>query len=108
MKIIQHAKIEEIPFHHIVFAVTSKEDCCDMSRIVFLENYPKYGDYTFAEGGHCSCYGFESIQWTLTILENRGELKRLITSWIENKGDYIEAKIAKMILDSYYWSREDI
>lgn len=79
--------------YNVVFATTSEPDY-EMSRLMLLENMPdiSYRDYVLAEGSHCSCYGFNEIEWDCTQLTAeelkiilkvddwglRGQLKRFL------------------------------
>ena len=57
-------KGKKIELHNILFATTSERDY-DMERLLLLEDMPdtEYGEYVLAEGGHCSCYGFDETEW---------------------------------------------
>lgn len=90
---IKNVKIE---LYNVLFCVTSEQDY-SMTRLLLLENMPdtKFRQYVLAEGGHCSCYGFDETEWhclkltkdeLLKILEQndwglRKELKRFITNY---------------------------
>lgn len=57
-------KGKKIELHNILFATTSERDF-DMERLLLLEDMPdtEYDEYVLAEGGHCSCYNFDEIEW---------------------------------------------
>ena len=80
MEAISPFKSEWIPHHSIVVAVTTEEDCCDTQRYLLAEHQPGVGQYTLIEGGHCSCYEFEDIDWTATIYEH-DEIVKLLSAW---------------------------
>lgn len=57
-------KKENIKFHNIVIALTTKP-YYEMERWILLEelNDLEYNEYVVVEGGHCSCYDFDDTDW---------------------------------------------
>ena len=94
MEKIKNFKIDKIPMSKIVFVVTDG-DPYNMDRIILAENYPDYGDdYYVITGNHCSCYGFDSVQWE-AITYNKEELIKLVDGWRDSWG--AERVIAPLI-----------
>ena len=71
---------DDIKLANILFATTSTRDY-EMCRLVLLENMPNtnYNEYVLAEGGHCSCYGFDEIEWDCIVLTQK-ELEKILES----------------------------
>jgi len=78
-----------IPFHAISVVVTSVPDY-EMDRVVFVDNWPAWGQYLVLSGSHCSCYGFDETDWFATIFDssdrviNEKELAILLDGWEEH------------------------
>lgn len=68
----------KIELHNVVFSTTTPEDY-EMDRLLLLENMPQtnWDEYVLAEGGHCSCYGFNETQWDATVFTEE-ELNKLM------------------------------
>lgn len=95
MKNILKADLKTIPFDRIVTVVTD-ERAYEMSRIVYVENWPAYDDHTIVEGSHCSCYGFDDTEWT-GMSYTTAEMKGVATGWL-TKGAALEREIAPFVL----------
>lgn len=60
----------KIDFTDVVCSATSPPDW-EMDRVMYLDNNGIFetedgeyiGGYVIADGGHCSCYGFEETEW---------------------------------------------
>ena len=63
----------QIEPQHILVAVTSEPDY-EMERRILLKL--KYDKYVLVEGSHCSCYGFDDVEWS-AIEYTRDELVKL-------------------------------
>jgi hypothetical protein len=67
---IQDIKLEA---HNIIYAVTNI-DQLEEDRIIFAEhNAGDKHNWVIIEGSHCSCYGFDDLEWTV-IAYTRDEL----------------------------------
>ena len=97
MKALQGGRglLASVPVDRIVAVVTSAPDY-EMSRLVYVEDWPEYDDHSVIDGGHCSCYGFEDTEWTGTTY-TRDELRVAATKWQED-GLELEREIAPAIL----------
>ena len=109
MKTVNRFDVSKIPFHSIVFTVSSDDICCDWDRIYYIENLNieckvDYDSYLIIDGSHCSCYDFEDTEWTATEY-TFGEFKKLVEGWIEN-GWKTEKRIGALIKQyhSAYWN----
>ena len=71
--------VKNIPLHNIVFVATSIPDY-EMDRAVFVENYPTFGDYVLVTGDHCSCFGFDEVEWE-SIQYDKQEILELMKVW---------------------------
>ncbi len=71
MKKVDIKKIELTPVN-ILFASTSDPDY-EMNKVILAEID---GRYIILEGNHCSCYGFEDIEFS-AISYTETEIKRL-------------------------------
>ena len=60
MKKVNYKEVKTEP-RNILFASTSNQDY-EMSRIILIES-SKNSLYVVLRGSHCSCYGFEDIEW---------------------------------------------
>ena len=71
-------KGKQIKLHNILFATTSERDY-EMNRLLLLEDMPDttYGEYVLAEGGHCSCYGFDETEWDC-VKVSHDELNKIL------------------------------
>jgi hypothetical protein len=96
MKNIENFDVSKIPFYKILFAVTSEPDY-EMDRILILEDYPNYDEYTVINGGHCSCFDFDETNWDATMYTDE-EMDILMRSWSE-KGCGTEQAIARLWRD---------
>lgn len=67
----------DIKPHNILFTYTTPNDY-EMERIIILENMNGLDDegYIVLEGGHCSCYDFDEVEWFGTSYTTQ-ELKLL-------------------------------
>ena len=67
----------DLKIHNFVITYTSPIDY-DMQRYILLEDIKglEYDEYIIAEGGHCSCYGFDDTEWEY-IKYSKEELKKL-------------------------------
>lgn len=83
MKKIDGFKIEQVPHSNIAIVVTSEPDY-EMDRVMLVEDYPDYQDFTIVQGGHCSCYGFDEVQWEV-ITYTKEEAIKLATGWQESR-----------------------
>ena len=54
-----------------------------MDRTILVEDYPDYGEYTIISGGHCSCYGFDEVEWD-AIQYSMDEVIKLAEGWLKN------------------------
>lgn len=93
-------KKEEIKFHNIVIAITSKPDY-EMNRWLLLEdlNGLKYNEYVIVEGYHCSCYDFDDVNWD-AIKYTEEELLKIVEDRI-SKNDYYneETRFYELVRD---------
>ena len=96
MEEIKNFKLEQIPLHDIVIVATSKPDC-EMERTIVVEDYQGYGDWLVVDGGHCSCYGFEEVEWHATKYTS-DEIRKLAVGWLKS-GYGSEKIIAPLILN---------
>lgn len=96
MRNLEGFKIESVPHHAIVIALTSQPDY-EMNRMLLAEDFPGYGDYTVIEGYHCSCYGFEETKWDVTVY-TKEELQKVAEGWAST-GYGVEPQIAPLILE---------
>jgi hypothetical protein len=91
--------INEIPTDHVVFTVTSADQCCDMDRMYLIEHWPEhdYGDEQFLvlSGGHCSCYDFPQADWEATYY-SREELEKVARAWAKS-GIWTEEQMGRLI-----------
>lgn len=83
MKKIEGFKVEQVPFHKITIVATSMPDY-EMNRVMLVEDYPDYQDFTVVQGGHCSCYGFDETQWE-AMTYTKEEVVKLATGWQESR-----------------------
>ena len=93
-------KKENIKFHNIIIAITSKPDY-EMSRWLLLENLEnsKYGEYIIVEGSHCSCYDFDETKWD-AIKYSKEELIKIAEDRISTNNWYKEEKeFYNLVLD---------
>lgn len=95
MKNIPKVDLKDIPLTDIVAVVTDEPDY-EMSRIMYVDDWPEYGDHTIVEGGHCSCYGFDDTEWT-GVSYTSAELKDVAAGWL-TKGDKLEREIAPFVI----------
>jgi len=108
MRLEKDCKIREIPIHNIVFVSTSSVDY-EMSRTLFVENWPDFGNYAILDGSHCSCYDFDETTWDATIFDdekgwkaNQDDLQKVIRE--RAKRDWGEgARVAKMVMAYFGW-----
>lgn len=109
MRIIKGFDIKTVPVWDTTFVTSSVDACCDWDRILFVEHYPEYDEYTMIEGGHCSCYGFDSAEWDATVY-TREELKKLVKSWAEIDNDYegYRKRMGELVIEynEYNWREE--
>lgn len=105
MEMKQKYDISAIRVHDIVFAVTSAPDY-EMDKAVFIEDYPDYGSLMILSGGHCSCYGFEEVEWDAYIFKpakgetwkvRNQEVVKLMETW-RDKGWGIEPVLAPLVI----------
>lgn len=79
MKKIENFNVNSIKALEILFASTSDPEY-EMDRVILLDRGIKvdevWHEYILIDGGHCSCFGFEEVEWTV-IAYTREELKRL-------------------------------
>lgn len=79
MKRFDLDKFQILP-EHILASYTSEPDY-DMDRIILLEL--EYDRFVIVEGGHCSCYGMNEVEWD--ALEYTGdELRKLVLAPYNN------------------------
>lgn len=90
--------IEGIPLHRATFVLTSAPDY-EESRLLFFDDFPEYGKSLFLSGGHCSCYDWDDVEWSATIVD-RKELKKLIEGWLH--GDELEKRMASLLSEFSY------
>lgn len=64
-----------ITYANVVFAKTIS-DCYNEDRLIVIDDYP---NFILAEGGHCSCYDFDEVQWE-AIKYSREELEKLASA----------------------------
>lgn len=94
MKQEKDFKLECVPLEKVAVVLTSDADY-EESRLIFVEDFPDYGEYLIVDGGHCSCYGWGDVTWDATFLNLR-ELGLLLLAW--DKQSYgLEARMASMI-----------
>jgi len=87
--------VKEITPAQILFASTSQPDY-SMSRCFLIQI--DYGDYIVLEGGHCSCYDFDEVEWSGTSYTGE-ELKKLASStWLN---DYADTKELAIFVQRY-------
>ena len=101
MENIKDFKIEHAPIHKIVIVTTSDPDY-EMSRTILIEDYPNYGQFTIASGGHCSCYGFDETTWEAQVY-TRDELIKVVDGWIEH--GYGSESLAAPLIKRYVAGR---
>lgn len=70
------ALVENIKAHQILFAITSEPDY-EMDRTIVLEVRDVF---IIIQGGHCSCYDFDEIEWGATEYTGK-ELSKVIEQW---------------------------
>lgn len=85
-----------LPFSQLLFAVTNDETY-NADRCVVYENYPEYGEYTVIQGRHCSCYGFDDIEWD-AMTYSADELRSLAQTWAEEQWEPSLSKVARMLI----------
>lgn len=110
MKIANKFDISKIPFYSIIFTVSSDDCCCDWERLYYVEDINSNGDidyvsYLIIDGSHCSCYDFDSTEWTATEY-TFDELKTLVNNWVKN--GFGEEKIIAEMIKKYhgiYWDK---
>lgn len=85
-----------IPIASVAFAFTEEYDY-SATRTLFLVAYPNNNEYTLVEGGHCSCYGFDEVEWE-AIVYTEEELLKVLRGWM-NDPDSNTYKVAKMIVE---------
>lgn len=95
MQNIKDFKIEQVPHSRIVFAATEENDY-DGDRILIAESWPEWNDYTVISGNHCSCFGFDEVDWDATVYDEH-DLRKVLESWVE-RGYGSEAVIAPLML----------
>lgn len=88
--------LASVPLHHVVAVVTSRPDY-EMSRLVYVEDWPEYDDRTVIEGSHCSCYDFDDTQWE-GIAYTRDELRVVAENW-KGQGYGLEPVLAPLVLE---------
>lgn len=97
MQNVEDFKPANIPFHDVLFSVTSPSDY-EMSRIVLVENWGgDYDKYAIVEGYHCSCYGFDDTTWDATVYTST-ELERLLANWLglKDRSDAKRRQLARL------------
>ncbi len=67
----------------VLFAATSERDY-EMSRVILVD---VGNEFTVLFGGHCSCYGFDEVEWDATEY-TEGELETLAPTWMGEGGEY--------------------
>lgn len=71
--------LASIPVDRIVAIVTSAPEY-SMSRLIYVEDWPNFGDHTIIEGSHCSCFGFDDTRWDGTVYTLE-ELRSIAGKW---------------------------
>jgi len=88
---------KEIPLSDIILSYTNDE-AYDVER-GFLIGTWSYNDvkasYVIIEGEHCSCYGFDDVEWNMTAYEP-SELVKVSKGRIEE--GYYNPEFWKMVL----------
>jgi len=95
MRPIRGFKIESVPHHAIALAATNEEPY-SADRVLIAVDWPELADYTVISGSHCSCYGFDEVQWD-AIVYTRNELRKVAQGWSGGFGS--EAIIAPLLLN---------
>ena len=93
-------KKENVKFHNIVIAVTTKPDY-EMDRYLLLEDLKdlEHGEFVIVEGGHCSCYDFDETQWD-AIKYTKEELIKIAKDRVLNNCWHSEEKqFYKLVLE---------
>lgn len=96
MRKIKNFKVTDIPFDKIAIVATSEQDY-EMDRTILVEYYPDYGGHTVVHGSHCSCYGFDEVEWE-AIIYTTAQIRKLAIGWLKS-GYGSEGIIAPLILN---------
>ncbi len=67
----------------VLFAATSERDY-EMSRVILADTG---NEFTVLYGGHCSCYGFDEVEWDATEYTEL-ELEVLAPTWAAEGSEY--------------------
>ena len=99
--------VVKVPEHiepwRIVCAAQSEPDYSEDRQILLYGgnegDYHGKGPFVVLDGGHCSCYDWEEVDWDATEYA-RDELVRLAESKLEGDGCYSKSEVAfwKMVL----------
>lgn len=103
MKVVQAP--DKIEPWRIVCAVQSKPDYSEDRQILLYGtspgDYHEEGPFVVLDGGHCSCYDWEDVEWYATEY-TRDELLKLARSKADGSGCYskYERTFWKMVIDT--------